>query len=128
MFIGYKWHSSLLNLYSIFWSLMILSLLILISLHAQCTSSFWLSGFLGSVVCGSVVRDPPVRNTFYPPGTDFTTIAELVLLISYLSWESCQMSLWTINSAFISSTSFFPRYINFLPQLWGHWSTSNPNL
>lgn len=93
---------------------MILSFLMSINLHAQ--SLTWVSGFLRSMVPYSVVAISAVI-TFYPGRADFITVAELVLLVSFLFWELCQMSSWSLNFAFsvpiISHISFFPSFVNF---------------
>lgn len=76
----------------VFYQLMILLLLMLVSPLAQSFSPL-----------GLVVLISPAGITFYPVEADFSTIAFLGLSISSLSWEFCLKTLWPINSAFFLS-------------------------
>lgn len=70
VFISYKLQSSFINQYSLFCELMMLSLLMLISPHAQSFSSFGSGGFLGPWS-----RSAPAGTAFYPAGADLAQLA-----------------------------------------------------
>lgn len=86
---------------------------------------------LGSQQALSCGHSHPCQNYFFSTWSWFSTVAELALFVSSLSWKFCQTSLWLVNSAFpvptINGTSFFQTLLTF-PWVWDGWRVSSPKL